>query len=403
MCDNNLHGPLTFETISITLIISQGGDDPDIIRVSSISSYSVRCPSGLFITSSIFLENTCTKGGTMANTSHFQGRSLLSTRDYTRDELNWLIGFAIHLKDLKRRGIPHRYLEGKNIALLFEKTSTRTRSAFTVAANDLGANPEFMGKGDIQLGRKETVRDTALVLGSMFDGLEFRGFKQEHVEELAKYSGVPVWNGLTDKEHPTQILADFMTIVEEFGSLEGRTLAYCGQGRNNVQNSLMITSAILGVNYVNATPKELAPDPSIVEVAQGFADKSGSTITVTDDPVEAVTDADIIYTNVWAAMGEESQFAERVRIMQPYQVNAKLLNNVRNPDYIVLHCLPAFHNSETEYASDIRDRFGISEMEITDEVFYSEHGRQFQEAENRMHTIKAIMAATLGNLYVPQV
>lgn len=339
----------------------------------------------------------------MANTSHFQGRSLLSTRDYTRDELNWLIGFAIHLKDLKRRGIPHRYLEGKNIALLFEKTSTRTRSAFTVAANDLGANPEFMGKGDIQLGRKETVRDTALVLGSMFDGLEFRGFKQEHVEELAKYSGVPVWNGLTDKEHPTQILADFMTIVEEFGSLEGRTLAYCGQGRNNVQNSLMITSAILGVNYVNATPKELAPDPSIVEVAQGFADKSGSTITVTDDPVEAVTDADIIYTNVWAAMGEESQFAERVRIMQPYQVNAKLLNNVRNPDYIVLHCLPAFHNSETEYASDIRDRFGISEMEITDEVFYSEHGRQFQEAENRMHTIKAILAATLGNLYVPQV
>ena len=333
--------------------------------------------------------------------SVFQGRSLLSTRDYTKDELMYLIGFAEHLKDLKKRGVEHRYLAGKNIALLFEKTSTRTRAAFTTACIDLGAHPEYLGKNDIQLGKKETVRDTALVLGSMFDGIEFRGFKQEHVEDLAKYSGVPVWNGLTDKEHPTQMLADFMTMKENFGTLEGLTLAYCGQGRNNVQNSLMITSAILGVNYVNATPAELEPDPAIVEVARAFAAESGATITVTNDPVEAVENAAAIYTNVWAAMGEESQFAERVKLMSPYQVNAELLSHVKNPDYIFLHCLPAFHNAETEYAADMAERFGVKEMEVTDEVFYSDHGRQFQQAENRMHTIKAIMAATLGDLYIP--
>ena len=271
--------------------------------------------------------------------SVFQGRSLLSTRDYTKDELMYLIGFAEHLKEMKRQNIEHHYLAGKNIALLFEKTSTRTRAAFTTACIDLGAHPEYLGKNDIQLGKKETVRDTALVLGSMFDGIEFRGFKQEHVEDLAKYSGVPVWNGLTDKEHPTQMLADFMTMKENFGTLEGLTLAYCGQGRNNVQNSLMITSAILGVNYVNATPAELEPDPAIVEVAQAFAAKSGATITVTNDPVEAVRHADAVYTNVWAAMGEESQFAERVRLMAPYQVNAELVSHIENPDWIFLHCL----------------------------------------------------------------
>ena len=209
------------------------------------------------------------------------------------------------------------------------------------------------------------------------------------------------FHGLTDKEHPTQMLADFMTMKENFGTLEGLTLAYCGQGRNNVQNSLMITSAILGVNYVNATPAELEPDPAIVEVARAFAAESGATITVTNDPVEAVENADAIYTNVWAAMGEESQFAERVKLMSPYQVNAELLSHVKNPDYIFLHCLPAFHNAETEYAADMAERFGVKEMEVTDEVFYSDHGRQFQQAENRMHTIKAIMAATLGDLYIP--
>ncbi len=335
--------------------------------------------------------------------SVFQGRSLLSTRDYTKDELMWLIGFAEHLKDLKRQNIAHHYLEGKNIALLFEKTSTRTRAAFTTACIDLGAHPEYLGKGDIQLGKKETVRDTALVLGSMFDGIEFRGFKQSNVEELAEYSGVPVWNGLTDKEHPTQMLADFMTIKENLGTLEDVTLAYIGQGRNNVQNSLMITSAILGVNYVNATPAELEPNPEILAVAKALAEQSGATITVTNDPVEAVADADVVYTNVWAAMGEEGQFAERVRLMSPYQVNAELVSHIKNPDWIFLHCLPAFHNAETDYAADIEAKHGISAMEVTDDVFYSDHGRQFQQAENRMHTIKAIMAATLGNLYVPSV
>ena len=335
--------------------------------------------------------------------SVFQGRSLLSTRDYTKDELMWLIGFAEHLKDLKRQNIAHHYLEGKNIALLFEKTSTRTRAAFTTACIDLGAHPEYLGKGDIQLGKKETVRDTALVLGSMFDGIEFRGFKQSNVEELAEYSGVPVWNGLTDKEHPTQMLADFMTIKENLGTLEDVTLAYIGQGRNNVQNSLMITSAILGVNYVNATPAELEPDPEILAVAKALAEQSGATNTVTNDPVEAVADADVVYTNVWAAMGEEGQFAERVRLMSPYQVNAEFVSHIKNPDWIFLHCLPAFHNAETDYAADIEAKHGISAMEVTDDVFYSDHGRQFQQAENRMHTIKAIMAATLGNLYVPSV
>lgn len=335
--------------------------------------------------------------------SVFQGRNLLSTKDYTKDELVWLIGFAEHLKDLKKRNVPHHYLGGKNIALLFEKTSTRTRSAFTTAAVDLGAHPEYLGKNDIQLGNKETVLDTAIVLGSMFDGIEFRGFKQEHVEQLARYSGVPVWNGLTDREHPTQMLADFMTIEESFGKLEGLTLAYCGQGRNNVQNSLMITSAILGVNYVDATPAELEPDPEIVELARGFAEKSGATIRVVNDPVEAVRGADVIYANVWAAMGEESKFAERVRQMSPYQVNAELVSHVRNPDWIFLHCLPAFHNAETEYASKIRDQFGIEAMEVTDDVFFGDHARQFSEAENRMHTIKAVMAATLGDLYIPRV
>ncbi len=335
--------------------------------------------------------------------SVFQGRHLLSTRDYSKAELTWLIGFAEHLKDMKKHNIPHHYLEGKNIALLFEKSSTRTRSAFTTACIDLGAHPEYLGKNDIQLGRKETVLDTAKVLGSMFDGIEFRGFKQEHVEQLAEYSGVPVWNGLTDREHPTQMLADFMTIKEYFGKLEGINLAYCGQGRNNVQNSLMITSAILGVNYVNATPKELEPDPEILAVARKFAAESGATIRVTNDPVDAVENADAVYANVWAAMGEESKFAERVRLMKPYQVNAELVSHIKNPDWIFLHCLPAFHNAETEYAAKIKEEHGIDAMEVTDDVFYSDHGHQFEEAENRMHTIKAIMAATLGDLYIPYV
>lgn len=333
----------------------------------------------------------------------FQGRSFLSTRDYRRDELAWLIGFAQHLKNLKARGIPHHYLEGKNIALLFEKTSTRTRAAFTVASIDLGAHPEYLGKADIQLGKKETVRDTARVLGSMFDAIEFRGFSQQHAKDLATYSGVPVYNGLTDTEHPTQMLADFMTIQEHFGSLTGKTLVYCGQGRNNVQNSLMITSALLGVHYVNVTPASLEPDPAIVLLAQDLAKESGARITITHDPQTAVVNADVVYTNVWAAMGEESQFGKRVEAMMPYQVNEKLVSHIKNPDWIFLHCLPAFHNENTDYSASIYEQYGIKAMEVTDEVFYSDHAYQFKQAENRMHTIKAIMAATLGNLYIPYV
>lgn len=335
-------------------------------------------------------------------TSIFQGRSLLSTKDYTKEELMYLIEFSEHLKELKKNNIPHKYLENKNIVLLFEKTSTRTRSAFTVAANDLGANAEFMGKNDIQLGKKESVRDTALVLGGMFDAIEFRGFAQEHVEDLAKYSGVPVWNGLTDTEHPTQMIADFMTIKEHFGTLEGLTMAYYGVGKNNMNNSLMITSAILGVNYTLACPEGEEPEQDVVNMAQEFAKDTGAKIIVTNNPEEAVADADVVYTNVWAAMGQEDKFAERVEKLQPFQVNKELLAHNKKEDMIFLHCLPAFHDTETEYGKMIDDEFGVPEMEVTDEVFYSSIGKQFGQAENRMHSIKAIMAATLGNLFIPK-
>ena len=335
--------------------------------------------------------------------SVFQGRSLLSTKDYSKEELMYLIEFAEHLKEMKKKGVPHRYLEGKNICLLFEKTSTRTRAAFTVAATDLGAHPEFLGKNDIQLGKKETVRDTAIVLGSMFDGIEFRGFKQSVVEELVEHSGVPVWNGLTDKEHPTQMLADFMTIKEAFGKLEGLKLVYSGTGRNNVANSLLITGAILGVNVTIATPDKLFPVDEIIDTAKHFAEKSGAVIEITSDVKAAVKGANAIYTNVWAAMGEEGQFEERVKLLKPYQVNKELLEYVGNDDYILLHCLPAFHNTDTTIGQEMFEKYGVVEMEMTDEVFYSKNGRQFQQAENRMHTIKAIIAATLGNLYIPRV
>lgn len=335
--------------------------------------------------------------------SVFQGRSLLSTKDYTKEELMYLIGFSEHLKELKNKNVSHRYLENKNIVLLFEKTSTRTRSAFTVAANDLGANVEFMGKDDIQLGKKESVYDTARVLGRMFDAIEFRGFKQAHVEELAANAGVPVWNGLTDTEHPTQMLADFMTIKEHFGKLEGLTLAYYGVGKNNMNNSLMITSAILGVNYTLACPEGEEPEQEVVDTAQKFAKETGAKIIVTNDPIEAVTDADIVYTNVWAAMGQEHKFGERVKMLQPFQVNKELLSHNKKDDLIFLHCLPAFHNTETTIGQDMYEKFDVAEMEVTDEVFLSPIAKQFDQSENRMHTIKAIMAATLGNLYIPKV
>lgn len=338
-------------------------------------------------------------------TSIFQGRSLLAEKDFTKGEIEYLIDFAIHLKDLQKKNIPHRYLEGKNIALLFEKNSTRTRAAFTVAANQLGAAPEFLGKNDIQLGKKESVEDTAKVLGSMFDGIEFRGFSQQVVEDLAKYSGVPVWNGLTDEWHPTQMIADYMTIKENFGTLENITLVYCGDGRNNMANSLLVTGAILGVNVRICSPKELFPTQEVVDYANEFAKESGAELVITDNVDEGVKGANVLYTDVWVSMGEEDKFEERIKLLKPYQINMQLVEKTGNTNgnLIILHCLPAFHDTNTEYGKLIEEKYGISEMEITDEVFRSKYARQFEEAENRMHSIKAIMAATLGNLFIPYV
>lgn len=333
----------------------------------------------------------------------FQGKSFLKEIDFTKDELLYLIDFAAHLKELKKQNIPHKYLTGKNIALLFEKTSTRTRAAFTTAAIDLGAHPEYLGKNDIQLGKKESVEDTAKVLGSMFDGIEYRGFSQIAVEGLAEHSGVPVWNGLTDAWHPTQMLADFLTIKEHFGKLEGLTLAYVGDGRNNVANSLLITSAILGINISIVTPEELFPKQELITLAKEYAFESKSKVLVTADTDEGVKEADIIYTDVWVSMGEEAAFKERIDLLLPYQINQKLMAKTEKNETIFLHCLPAFHDLETQVAEEIKEKYGLSEMEVTDEVFRSENALQFQQAENRMHTIKAVMAATLGNLFIPKV
>ena len=336
--------------------------------------------------------------------SVFQGRSLLAEKDFTKEELQYLIDFSEHLKDLKKRGIPHHYLEGKNIALLFEKTSTRTRSAFTTAAIDLGAHPEYLGANDIQLGKKESTEDTAKVLGRMFDGIEFRGFSQKMVEELAEFSGVPVWNGLTDEWHPTQMIADFLTIQENFGTVEGITVAYCGDGRNNMANSLLVTGAILGANMRIVAPKELQPEEEIVKMAEGFAEKSGAKWLITDDVDKGVDGADVLYSDVWVSMGEEDKFEERIKLLKPYQINMEMVEKTHNTDRLIfLHCLPAFHDTNTVYGEQMKERFGITEMEVTDEVFRSKYARQFDQAENRMHSIKAIMAATLGNLFIPRV
>lgn len=334
--------------------------------------------------------------------SVFKGRSFLAEKDFTRDELQYLIDFSLHVKELKQKNIPHRYLEGKNVALLFEKNSTRTRAAFTVAAVDLGAHPEFLGANDIQMGSKESVEDSAKVFGRMFDGIEYRGFSQRIVEDLAKYSGVPVWNGLSDMWHPTQMIADFMTIQENFGSLEGLTIAYCGDGRNNVAQSLLVTSRILGVAIRIIAPKELQPEQQVIELAEQFAQASQAEILITDD-VAAVAGADVVYTDVWVSMGEEAKFKERIDLLMPYQVNAELIKKNNNEQAIFLHCLPAFHDTQTKYGAKIAADFGLKEMEVTNDVFHSKQARQFDQAENRLHSIKAIMAVTLGDLFIPKV
>ena len=309
---------------------------------------------------------------------NLKGRSFLTLKDFTPEEIIGLLDLAADLKAKKKQGITGDSLKGKNIALIFEKPSTRTRSAFTIGCLDEGGHPEYLGHEDIQLGHKESVEDTARVLGRMFDGIEFRGFSQATVEKLAKYSGVPVWNGLTDDSHPTQILADFLTLMEQFGKLKGLKLVYAGDGRNNMANSLMVGSAKVGVNFTIFAPKELWPKEELVAQCQEYAKESGSIIEISDD-IETVKGADAIYTDVWCSMGEEAKAAERVALLRPYQVNAELLAKTGKESTIVLHCLPAVKGNE-----------------ITEEVFDKFVDVIFDEAENRMHTIKAVMVATLG-------
>ena len=309
---------------------------------------------------------------------NLKGRSFLTLKDFTGEEIEYLISLAKELKDKKKQGILGTSLKGKNIALIFEKPSTRTRCSFTIGCTDEGGHPEYLGKDDIQLGYKESVEDTARVLGRMFDGIEFRGFKHENVEKLAKYSGVPVWNGLTDDYHPTQILADFLTLKEHFGYLKGLKLVYMGDGRNNMANSLMIGSAKVGIDFVIIAPKELWPSEELVDLCKGYAKESGCTITVTDD-TNAVENADAIYTDVWCSMGEEDKAAERVALLRPYQVNKELFAKTNKDTTVFLHCLPA-----------------VKGKEVTEDVFEAEYSLVFDEAENRMHTIKAVMVATLG-------
>ena len=309
---------------------------------------------------------------------NLKGRSFLTLKDFTPEEIEYLVDLAADLKAKKKQGITGNSLKGKNIALIFEKPSTRTRCSFTIGCVDEGGHPEYLGHEDIQLGHKESVKDTARVLGRMFDGIEFRGFSQQTVEDLAKYSGVPVWNGLTDEYHPTQILADFLTMKEHFGYLKGLNFVYLGDGRNNMANSLMIGSAKVGVNFTICAPKELWPTNELIELCKGYARESGSTITITDS-TEDVVGADVLYTDVWCSMGEEDKAAERIKLLTPYQVNSELMAKTGKKETVFMHCLPA-----------------VKEKEVTEEVFESEQSLVFDEAENRMHTIKAVMVATLG-------
>lgn len=327
--------------------------------------------------------------------SMVKNRSFLKEIDFSKEELEALIDLGLKFKELKNAKISHKYLDGLNIALIFEKASTRTRSAFTVAGQDLGMNVTYLGAGEIQLGKKESVVDTAKVLGSMFDGIEYRGFKQEDVETLAEYAGVPVWNGLTDTWHPTQMIADFMTLKEVFGKVEGLTIAYVGDGRNNMANSLLVTSAILGVNVKIIAPTDLQPEVEIVAMAEQH--NAGAKLTVTDD-INEVKGVDMLYTDVWVSMGEDVDFKERIDLLLPYQINADLLAKTENPNVIVMHCLPAFHDLNTEIGQEIYAKYSLAELEITDEVFQKYSSIIFQEAENRMHSIKAIMYNSLKSL-----
>ena len=326
----------------------------------------------------------------------FTGKSFLKLLDFTPAEITQLLDLAADLKAKKKAGIPHRLCEGKNIVLLFEKDSTRTRCAFQVAGADLGMSVTYLGPSGSQMGKKESIADTARVLGRMYDGIEYRGFGQSIVEDLAKYAGVPVWNGLTNEFHPTQILADFLTIREHFGDLKGKKLVYCGDARYNMGNSLMVGCAKMGMHFVACAPEAYFPNKELIATCQAIAKDTGAVLEFITDPMVATKDAHVIYTDVWVSMGEpDSVWAERIEALQPYQVNKAMLENA-GPQCRFMHCLPAFHDLNTTVGAQIHEKFGITAMEVTDEVFESSQSIVFDEAENRMHTIKAVMAATLG-------
>ncbi|MBR2987597.1 MAG: ornithine carbamoyltransferase [Clostridia bacterium] len=324
-----------------------------------------------------------------------KNRSFLKLLDYSPEEILALLDLADRFKAEKKAGIPHRLLVGKNIALVFEKTSTRTRCAFEVAAADLGMHPVYLDPKGSQIGKKESIADTARVLGRMFDGIEYRGFGQEIVEELAGYAGVPVWNGLTNEFHPTQILADFMTVREHFGKLKGIKLVYMGDARYNMGNSLMVGCAKMGMHFVACAPKAYFPNAELIKTCQEIAEKTGAVLEFIEDPIAATKGADVIYTDVWVSMGEpESVWKERIEALSPYAVTEALMQNA-GEGCRFMHCLPAFHDLKTEIGKEIYEKFGLTSMEVTDGVFESPQSIVFDEAENRMHTIKAVMAATL--------
>lgn len=324
------------------------------------------------------------------------GRNYLKLLDFTPDEIRYLIRLAKEFKAMKLAGTPHRYLEGKNIVLLFEKTSTRTRCSFEVAGHDLGLGVTYLDPGSSQMGKKESIEDTARVLGRMFDGIEYRGYGQEIVENLAAHAGVPVWNGLTNEFHPTQMIADMLTLEENFPEgIKGKKLVFMGDAENNVANSLMVVCAKLGLHFVACGPEERMPNAELVSTCMDLARESGGSVTLTSSVEEACTGADVVYTDIWVSMGEPAElWEERIKLLSPYQVNNRVID-LMAPTGIFMHCLPAFHDTETTIGAEIAERFGITEMEVTDEVFESGQSLVFEEAENRMHTIKAVMAATL--------
>lgn len=326
---------------------------------------------------------------------NLSGRDFLKLLDYSKEEILYLIDLSKELKRKKHNGESHRYLKGKNVVLLFEKDSTRTRCAFEVGAMDLGMGVTYLGPTGSQMGKKESIADTARVLSRMYDGIEYRGFEQTIVEELAKNSSVPVWNGLTNEFHPTQMLADIMTVSENFDTVEGKKLVFLGDGRNNVANSLMVICSKLGINFTCCAPNKLFPNEELIETCKEFAHSNHSEIVLTENVEEAVTNADVLYTDVWVSMGEDdSIWKERIDLLKPYQVNKKVMS-MANPDAIFLHCLPSFHDLNTKIGKEIHEKFGLDEMEVSNEVFESSQSKVFDQAENRLHTIKAVMYATM--------